>query len=135
MLFCYSKHFHSFKGGEEVKKFLVIMLLSIVPFFSIATATEVANVSPSTPTIRGSSAEASWIFTWGLTGPVRVRFNPDDGSGGRTIDSSNTSNYFRHSYRYVNHNPWTTYTPNFTATRLSDHTAVGAYATVHQRLP
>lgn len=111
---------------------LAILLGSLVVF---STISEAASVSPPSQEIRGSTAKASWGFSWSNDGANAVRFNPMDGSGTRVWDSNNTVGYSPISYNYYSQSSWVTYKPSFMAVRISDGTAKTATATVHKRLP
>ncbi|WP_047982326.1 hypothetical protein [Ornithinibacillus contaminans] len=112
-----------------------ITITSLVALLAFSSVSEAASVSPSSQTIRGSTARADWNFTWSLSGAHAVRFNPGDGSGTRLWDSNNTVRLSKINFTYYSQEEWETYNPTFTAIRISDGTAQAATAQVQKRLP
>lgn len=118
-----------------MKKILAAAIILFTSLIAFSSVSEAASVSPSTQTIRGSTATANWGFTWNQSGANSVSYNPGDGSGTHLKDSNNTSGFSRITHSYVNHSSYIKYTASFRAVQKSTGTAEVAYATVEKRLP
>lgn len=96
-----------------IKKILFgfTLALSIFAFGFVEKSEATANISPSTQTIYGSQAYASWNFSWTGTGPCVVYFKPDSNSSYSMINASSYSNSMSHSYRYSSSSAAISFTP------------------------
>ncbi|REB07329.1 hypothetical protein DVB69_10845 [Sporosarcina sp. BI001-red] len=118
-----------------MKKLLMSLVVLLGSSFLFASVSEAASVSPSRQDIKGSTALASWSFSFANDGANSVRFNPGDGSGYKVVDSNNTVGLSKISYSYYSQSKAVTYLPEFMAVNKGDGTAKVAKATVYKTLP
>lgn len=102
---------------------------------AFSSVSEAASVSPSTQTIRGSTATANWSFVWNQSGAHSVSFKSGNNTSYKIVDSNNTAGSIRISHTYYSQNAYMTYKPGFRAIRKSDGSLEAATATVHKILP
>lgn len=86
-----------------MKKRIFSLILALSLFFGIAgNAFAAANILPSSQTIKGSHAVASWTFSWsGGSGYYKVSFKHDSGISYRTINEGTRYLSQKHSYEYA----------------------------------
>lgn len=117
-------------------KRLAALMLTLACLFSFSgIAGAAAYMSPSYQHIKGSTATATWDLSWsGGSGHYVVIFNPDNGSGYKTIDASTKYNNIKgFKYTYSANVNSITYHPRLLVLDYNDGTAVGnATATVYK---
>lgn len=118
-----------------MKKILAAAIILFTSLMAFSSVSEAASVNPSTQTIRGSTATASWNFSWNQSGAHTVSYRPSSSSSYTIVDSNNTAGSSRISHTYYSQNSYMTYQAGFRAIRKSDGALEAATATVHKRLP